>query len=68
MTGLVKYFILFSMLIVMSGCTVGRYVTNISLNGTDKLAVEKCTTKRWDQFFWNTECSSIDVTLLPAKN
>jgi hypothetical protein len=52
----------------MSGCTVGRYVTNISLNGTDKLAVEKCTTKRWDQFFWNTECSSIDVTLLPAKN
>ncbi len=68
MTGLARYFILFSMLIVMSGCTVGRYVTNISLNGTDKLAVEKCTTKKWDMFFWNTECSSIDVALLPAKN
>lgn len=68
MTGFAKYFILFSMLIVMSGCTVGRYVTNISLNGTDKLAIEKCTTKKWDKFFWNTECGSTDLALLPAKN
>jgi hypothetical protein len=67
MRSLVKYFLLFLMLIVINACTVGRYVTNVSLSGTDSLAVEKCTTKKWDMFFWNTECSSTDVALIPAK-
>ncbi|MEN9596600.1 MAG: hypothetical protein RL236_1034 [Pseudomonadota bacterium] len=51
----------------LNGCTVGRFVTNVSLGGVDSLAVEKCTTKKWDMFFWNTECSSTDVTLTPVN-
>ena len=68
MTGLVKYFLLFLVLFITSGCTVGRYVTNVSLSGTDSLAVEKCTTKKWDMFFWNTECRSTEVPLVFDKN
>ena len=67
MTDLVKYFLLFSILISINGCTVGRYVTDVSLSGEDSLTVEKCTTKKWDMFFWNTECNSTDVALIPAK-
>lgn len=47
--------------VLCTGCTVGRFVTNVSLNDKDSLAVEKCTTKRWDLFFWNTECSTTSV-------
>jgi hypothetical protein len=64
MTGAIKYFLLFTILITLNGCTVGRYVTDLSLNGVDSLAVEKCTTKRWDMFFWNTECRSTEVPLV----
>jgi hypothetical protein len=45
----------------LNGCTVGRFVTNVSLNDKDSLAVEKCTTKKWDMFFWNTECTTTSV-------
>jgi hypothetical protein len=68
MTGAIKYFLLFTLLITLNGCTVGRYVTDVSLNGGDSLAVEKCTTKRWDMFFWNTECRSTEVPLVFDKN
>jgi hypothetical protein len=68
MTGIIKYFLLFTMFITLNGCTVGRYVTDVSLNGGDSLAVEKCTTKRWDMFFWNTECRSTEVPLVFDKN
>ena len=64
MTKLVKYVLLFSMVITINGCTVGRFVTNISSNGADGLAVEKCTTKKWDMFFWDTECSSSTINLI----
>jgi hypothetical protein len=47
--------------ILLNGCTVGRFVTNVSLNDKDSLAVEKCTTKKWDMFFWNTECTTTSV-------
>ena len=67
MTGLVKYFLLFSILTFTSGCTVGRYVTNVSLGGNDSLAVEKCTAKRYENFFWNTDCSTTEVALIPSK-
>ncbi len=68
MTGVIKYFLLFTILISLNGCTVGRYVTDVSLNGGDSLAVEKCTTKKWDMFFWNTECSSTEVPLVFDNN
>jgi len=68
MTGAIKYFLLFTLLITLNGCTVGRYVTDVSLNGGDSLAVEKCTTKRWDMFFWNTECRSTEVPLVFDNN
>lgn len=68
MTGVIKYFLLFTMFIALNGCTVGRYVTDVSLNGGDSLVVEKCTTKKWDMFFWNTECKSTEVPLVFDKN
>jgi len=68
MTGVIKYFLLFTVLITLNGCTVGRYVTDISLNGGDSLAVEKCATKKWDKFFWNTECRSTEVPLVFDNN
>ena len=68
MTGVIKYFLLFTILISLNGCTVGRYVTDVSLNGGDSLAVEKCTPKKWDMFFWNTECSSTEVPLVFDNN
>ena len=68
MTGAIKYFLLFTIFFTLNGCTVGRYVTDISLNGGDSLAVEKCTTKKWDMFFWNTECRSTDVPLVFDNN
>ena len=54
MAGVIKYFLLFTVLMALNGCTVGRYVTDISLSGENSLNVEKCTTKKWDMFFWNT--------------
>lgn len=54
-------------LVFLSGCTVGRFVTNVSLNGQSGLAVEKCTTKKWDMFFWNTECSTTNVDVTPPN-
>ncbi len=68
MTGAIKYFLLFTIFFTLNGCTVGRYVTDISLNGGDSLAVEKCTTKKWDMFFWNTECRSTEVPLVFDNN
>ena len=68
MTGIIKYFLLFTVFIILNGCTVGRYVTDVSLNGGDSLAVEKCTTKNWRDYFWNTECSSTEVPLVFDTN
>ena len=50
---------------LLSGCTVGRYVTNVTSTGPNKISVEKCTTKAYGNFYWNTECSSNDLTLTP---
>lgn len=61
-----KYVLLFLMSLVLSGCTVGRYVTNVSSSGLNKIAVEKCTTKAWGDFYWNTECSESIVTFAPT--
>ncbi len=58
-----KKLFLVVMLMLLSGCTVGRFVTNVSLDGQNGLAVEKCTTKKWDMFFWDTECSTTNVSL-----
>ena len=58
-----KYLFLFSMSLVLSGCTVGRYVTNVSSSGLNKLAIEKCTTKNWGDFYWNTECGETTITI-----
>jgi hypothetical protein len=68
MTGAIKYFLLFTVLITLNGCTVGRYVTDLSLNGVDSLAVEKCTTKNYGNFYWNTECRSTEVPLVFDNN
>ena len=67
MTKLISYFFAIFVIAGLNGCTVGRYVTNVSLGSGESLAVEKCATKKWDMFFWNTECSSTDVTLIPEK-
>ena len=48
---------------MIQGCTVGRFVTNVSSNGVDGLNVEKCTTKRWENFFWDTECGTVPVPI-----
>jgi hypothetical protein len=62
-----KFFMLFLCLSTLNACTVGRYVTNVSLNDKDSLAIEKCTTKKWDMFFWNTECSTSSVKAVSAE-
>lgn len=53
-------------LTILTACTVGRFVTNVSLNDKDSLAIEKCTTKKWDMFFWNTECSTTSVKAISS--
>jgi hypothetical protein len=58
-----KYILVFSLGVMLSGCTVGRYVTNVSSSGPGKLAIEKCTTKAYGNFYWNEECSETTVTL-----
>jgi outer membrane biogenesis lipoprotein LolB len=58
-----KYILLFSAVIFLSGCTVGRYVTNVSSSGPGKIAVEKCTTKAYGNFYWNEECAETTITL-----
>lgn len=58
-----KYFLLFLVSIILSGCTVGRYVTNVSAKGPGKLSIEKCTTKAYGNFYWNEECGETTLTL-----
>ena len=53
---------------VLSGCTVGRYVTNVSSRGPGKLAIEKCTTKAYGNFYWNEECGETTITLPTPSN
>ena len=48
-----KYFLLFLVGMILSGCTVGRYVTNVASRGPGKLSIEKCTTKMYFNFYWN---------------
>jgi hypothetical protein len=62
-----KCFLFFLVLTVLTGCTVGRFVTNVSLDGSDSLAVEKCTTKKFEMYFWNTECSSSTIKALQSQ-
>lgn len=53
---------------LLSGCTVGRYVTNVTTTGPNKVAIEKCTTKAYGNFYWNEECSNTELTLsAPSK-
>ncbi len=58
-----KYVLLVLAGLLLSGCTVGRYVTNVSSSGLNKLAIEKCTTKNWGDFYWNTECGETTITI-----
>jgi len=58
-----KYIALLSLGIILSGCTVGRYVTNVSSRGPGKIAIEKCTTKAYGNFYWNEECAETTLTL-----
>lgn len=51
-----------------TGCTVGRYVTNVTSSGPNKVAVEKCTTKAYGNFYWNEECSETTLTLQPSTS
>ena len=53
--------------IFLTGCTVGRYVTNVTSSGPNKVAVEKCTTKAYGNFYWNEECSETTLTLQPSS-
>jgi hypothetical protein len=52
--------------VLSTGCTVGRYVTNVTSSGANKVAVEKCTTKAWGNFYWNEECSETTLNLQPS--
>ena len=63
-----KYFTFFLVSIILSGCTVGRYVTNVSSRGPGKIAIEKCTTKAYGNFYWNEECSETTLTLQPSTS
>ena len=58
-----KYFLLFLASMILSGCTVGRYVTNVSSRGAGKISIEKCTTKAYGNFYWNEECGETTITL-----
>ena len=58
-----KYIALLSFAIILSGCTVGRYVTNVSSKGPGKISIEKCTTKTYADFYWNEECGETTLTL-----
>lgn len=51
-----------------TGCTVGRYVTNVTSSGPNKVSVEKCTTKAYGNFYWNEECSETTLTLQPSTS
>ncbi len=51
--------------ILSTGCTVGRYVTNVTSTGVNKVTVEKCTTKAYGNFYWNEECSETTLNLQP---
>jgi|694.fasta_scaffold93318_3 hypothetical protein len=53
--------------VFLTGCTVGRYVTNVTSSGPNKVAVEKCTTKAYGNFYWNEECSETTLTLQPSS-
>ena len=44
--------------LLMSGCTVGRYVTNVTPNGPGKISVEKCVAKAYGNFYWNDNCAT----------
>jgi hypothetical protein len=50
-----------------TGCTVGRYVTNVTSSGPNKVSVEKCTTKAYGNFYWNEECSETTLNLQPSS-
>ena len=58
-----KYVLLVVMGLFLSGCTVGRYVTNVTSSGPGKVSVEKCTTKAYGNFYWNEECGQTIITL-----
>jgi len=58
-----KKLLLLSIVLLLSGCTVGRFVTNVSSNGPGKISVEKCTTLAYGNFYWNTECSETQLTV-----
>jgi hypothetical protein len=60
---LIRFMVATLVVAVLEGCTVGRFVTNVSSNGVDGLNVEKCTTKRYDNFFWDTECGTVSVPI-----
>ena len=58
-----KYVLLVLAGLLLNGCTVGRYVTNVSSSGPGKISVEKCTTKAYGNFYWNEECGQTTLTL-----
>ena len=58
-----KYILLLTLGMILSGCTVGRYVTNVTSKGPGKVAIEKCTTKAYGDFYWNEECGETTLTL-----
>ncbi len=58
-----KYVLLVLTSLLLNGCTVGRYVTNVTSNGPGKISVEKCTTKAYGNFYWNEECGQTTITL-----
>ncbi len=64
----IKYSLIAALAVVTvsTGCTVGRYVTNVTSSGPNKVAVEKCTTKAWGNFYWNEECSETTLNLQPS--
>ena len=47
-----------TLVITLSGCTVGRYVTNVTPNGPGKISVEKCVAKAYGNFYWNDNCAT----------
>jgi hypothetical protein len=59
----------FASVLLMSGCTVGRYVTNVTPNGPGKISVEKCVAKAYGNFYWNDNCATETINVpTPASS
>jgi len=60
---LIRLLLVMIVTITTNGCSVGRFVTDVSTNSSNTLNVEKCSTRKFAEFFWNENCNNTTVTV-----